>query len=425
MRLWVLLVLFLLAPAVRAEPGIAVLTNSKNESVSSRATEVKSWLYKLRQKNGLEDFQLAIFTVDMADSRQASEWIRRFEVRPSDLPALAYVKRQGNKVTEVGTLIRSFPDPFRAAQSAFKYAHGEDPSIKVVELLTGLSITSRPEGATVVVDGVEVGLTPAVELPVRAGQIRVELIHPDCQRWQQTVQVAQAQVREIDAELQVLSGALALESEVPMQVWVDGESRGESPLELTGLSPRTLQVRCQAGNGAEVEFTVKVAGGKRTQVRVPAPSLPRRRVASEIVDARGTRMAGRDVNGASYDVAVELSLPRLSDAIHGALSASEQIEICDSQANWDVGLRWRFTAGGQMGKVVGQVELVDRTGARLASFSREKGMPLISFNFSGAAQARAEEIARELVPQVLARLAELPAPSSPGLTPEITIGPLP
>jgi hypothetical protein len=95
-----------------------------------------------------------------------------------------------------------------------------------------LSVTSRPPGAAVVVDGKPAGLAPQT-LPLAAGDHSLLVIRERFEPAERTVTIADGVNQTVDVELQRLQGVLSILSVPPgAQVVVDGEPAGETPLEL-------------------------------------------------------------------------------------------------------------------------------------------------------------------------------------------------
>ena len=108
-----------------------------------------------------------------------------------------------------------------------------------------ISIDSTPPGATVLVDGEAMGVTPAL-LEVFQGERQLALQLPRYRIWQQSLEVIAGEHQTLPPiTLQAAASTLSLNSE-PSQanVTVDGEYRGQTPLalELSPGSPHRIAV---------------------------------------------------------------------------------------------------------------------------------------------------------------------------------------
>ena len=154
------LALLLAAIPAGAEPGVTLLLDSRQGAHRQRSAEAKRYLVLLRQANQLADYQLNISTADFSSPAVAQLWQSQFAVSAKELPALAVVRRQGNRFT-VDNMLRQYKSPKAAAEGAFKCLQISAPNlIRQAELHTGVALTSRPAGAQLFVDGQPAGTTP-------------------------------------------------------------------------------------------------------------------------------------------------------------------------------------------------------------------------------------------------------------------------
>ena len=110
------------------------------------------------------------------------------------------------------------------------------PQTVTLELAPGwaeVGIDSLPPGATILVDGEDLGTTPAV-LELLAGERQLILQLTDFADWQQTLQIAAGQPLELETvTLQPAAGVLELASTPSgANVTLDGEFHGQTPLSL-------------------------------------------------------------------------------------------------------------------------------------------------------------------------------------------------
>lgn len=415
-RLVVALWLLLFGSAF-AEPGVAVLTFSKKAEVNKKAVAAKHFLMQLRQQNGLDETQFSIITVDMADPVVQANWRKQFEVTPADLPALAYVTRKGNKIADLGTMIRKFSDPMKAAGSAFKYAQTQNLPIKVVEILTGLDVQSVPEGATIYLNGEEVGVTPVSGLAVAPGKVaRLELKHPDTDEWSSNYQLKPGEVQNVQVTLRQLDGTARFESSVPATIFLDGSPtpNGTTPLDIKGLRSGNHTATVKAEGHFDSTFAFRVAGNKMTTIAcTPVPA--RLKVAYDI----------KSTGFSTEDMGVSLDADQLAAELSKVVNEQGRCIAVAGGSDWDVAIKVNLKVS--RFSMEGAFILIDRTQATLSSENGAKGVPLISFNYSAAATNNAKIMIREIVPKLVAGLSveKLSSASDANVPPTMTVQDLP
>jgi hypothetical protein len=135
-----------------------------------------------------------------------------------------------------------------------------------------LAVQSRPPGARVLVDGKEVGVTPAtVRLPagphvleVQVGKLEPRVIPLTIRAGVQTSQFIELQEANV-------TGALSIKSEPSgARVTIDGLPRGTTPATIPNLSAGTHTVVLELA-GRKATQTVKIDPGSTAQLVVPMP----------------------------------------------------------------------------------------------------------------------------------------------------------
>jgi formylglycine-generating enzyme required for sulfatase activity len=150
-----------------------------------------------------------------------------------------------------------------------------------------VSLRTDPPGATVLVDGVAAGVTPA-ELEVDSGEHELEVRLAGYNAWSDKILVAANTPQQLpDLKLTAADGRLELAS-TPSEasVSVDGEFRGRTPLSLR-LSPGRAHRVTLTKPGYETaarELSVAADSGRRLQVEL-APQLGQIEVVSIPPDA--------------------------------------------------------------------------------------------------------------------------------------------
>jgi len=136
-----------------------------------------------------------------------------------------------------------------------------------------VSLRTDPPGATVLVDGNEVGVTPA-DVEIDSGEHEVELRLAGYNAWSNRLLVAANQPQQLpDIKLAAADGRLELASSPSeASVSVDGDFRGRTPLSLR-LSPgRTHRVTLTKPgyDTATRELSVAADSGRRLQIDMTA-----------------------------------------------------------------------------------------------------------------------------------------------------------
>ncbi len=135
-------------------------------------------------------------------------------------------------------------------------AHGairrETPSCQV-------SITAEPDGATLIVDDVPRGSTPAVLTDLELGEHLIILRKPGFREGRFTLSLAPGQNLVQQYRLDPLTGLLLLRSDPPeAEVYVGGAFRGKTPLLLTDLPLGTHRIRFNKSGFRSKEIDVSL-----------------------------------------------------------------------------------------------------------------------------------------------------------------------
>jgi hypothetical protein len=175
-------------------------------------------------------------------------------------------------------------------------------------------VTTEPPGATVLLDGKEVGVTPVQTAGVRAGWANVRLMHRDHADVAGYVEVTADQVTRVKTKLTPAEGTLTVVASMEgARVRIDGRDFGEAPVTVIGLSPGSAQVEVRAGLATFSE-TVRVEKGRTRLVnaRLEAPATVTFTVRQDHIaacthmDAElfvGDRRVGVVPNGGAIEVA--------------------------------------------------------------------------------------------------------------------------
>ncbi len=163
-------------------------------------------------------------------------------------------------------------------------------AVDMISTSGSLQIFSDPPGAKVFVDGRDEGVTPLSIPRVQEGERDVRLQMAGFEAYANRITVIPSEAARIDATLSPLPGGLSVVS-VPdgARIYVNGEYRGDSPLNLAELSPGVYTLRASLRGHADVNSTVEVARG---QNKVEELQMERNSGILQIV----TRPAGVKVN---------------------------------------------------------------------------------------------------------------------------------
>jgi len=141
-----------------------------------------------------------------------------------------------------------------------------------------LAIESTPPGATVTVDGEELGFTPLTDLPVEAGERVLMLELPRYLALEQNIQVTGRDVQQrLDLALEPAWANITIAS-VPSgaELLIDGEPVGTTPATLEVLKgPHTLAIELVGFAGQELAVTAEagVAQDLGTVELIPATGV--------------------------------------------------------------------------------------------------------------------------------------------------------
>jgi formylglycine-generating enzyme required for sulfatase activity len=177
-----------------------------------------------------------------------------------------------------------------------------------------VSLATEPPGATLLVDGVEVGTTPAA-VDVMSGEHEIEARLAGHNAWSDKIVVLANQPLALpDVKLALADGRLELAS-TPSEasVSVDGEFRGRTPLSLRLAPGRAHRVTLSKPGYDMVtrELSVAADSGRRLQIELP-PQLGELAVASTPPEAevfvdgerRGTTPLTLELTAVSHSIEI-------------------------------------------------------------------------------------------------------------------------
>lgn len=395
-RLLCLLLLLWVSLPAPAQPGILLLFDSGKPAHLKTTVATKKFLQLLLQANGLTPKQLPVSSIDFARRDQASRWQSQFGVTPQALPALALMRGQKVEALQV-----RYGDPQKASELVFRNLQAAYPELVTqVQIVTSLTLTSLPDGATVLVNGEEKGKTPC-KLTLQPKAYQLELKHPDCLPHRQNVTPRLGENREVYVTLTLQKAFLRFESAVsPAELSLDGGAPKVLPaLAEIEAGPHTYKVTSPGHYPVEGELQVTAEQMTTVQVK-PLPI--QLRVGLDQFEARGYE--GFTTSGV-FNTYIEtyyvgLNEAELLTALREALAKSSLFNLESSDAN--VLLKVQVQSSKQ--EVVGVVTVVDAQGQTLEQFTAQKDMPFLTFDEEGSAQHRAREVMDEITKFLLEAL---------------------
>jgi formylglycine-generating enzyme required for sulfatase activity len=180
-----------------------------------------------------------------------------------------------------------------------------------------VSLRTEPPGATVLVDGVAAGVTPA-ELEIDSGEHQLEARLAGYNAWSNKVLVAANQPQQLpDIKLALADGRVELASApTEASVSVDGEFRGRTPLSLR-LTPGRAHRVTLTKPGYETaarELSVAADSGRRLQIEL-TPQVGEIAVASTPPNAeiwvdderRGVTPTTLELTAVSHEIEIRLA----------------------------------------------------------------------------------------------------------------------
>lgn len=391
MRISLMVLIVLLALPVAAEPGIAVILDSRHSGQSELAARAKRFLYVLIRQNKLADYQLSLKTMDLATA-EGRRFQRDFQLTGRDLPALGYYRRQGNRI-DMRNLLRAYKDPLATAEIAFRCIQVDEPNlITSTTVWTGASLATDPPGARVLEGETELGVTPC-QVSLAPGRRQLSLLHPDCASESVVLNLKAGDHLERSLQLTHSPAELSIESSgPPLDLVLNGQEVGTTPLTLPVQAGQHL-LEASGPGVFPLELELRAEPQTRTQA-ILRPTPRQVRVGLAEIDADGYLI------GPSYDLlpipsgdGVEFDDSELAQRLEARMDEAD-LRLVDSQAPWDCAVKLDVDAWET--SVTVQLTILDRAGETMQTLSAQRGMPWLTFNAQGAARKRALQMIDEL-----------------------------
>lgn len=148
-----------------------------------------------------------------------------------------------------------------------------------------VTVDSVPEGATVRINGSNVGRTPARIERVSTGEILLEVLAEGYTTYRREMRLRSGEEYRVEAELEPMPGGLEVTSTpTGARIFINDEFRGETPavfndldagmhdvrVERRGFTPQSRRVMVAAGRSRSEEFTLPSDSGRLIIVTEPA-----------------------------------------------------------------------------------------------------------------------------------------------------------
>ena len=138
-----------------------------------------------------------------------------------------------------------------------------------------VDITSDPQGADILIDLIEYGVTPKIIEKIETGYHNLILNYPGYERLQKRIMVVEGQTLSVSEFLVPKTGSLSILTEPPgANVYLDNMTRGQTPLDLFDLPVRDYIIRAELNNYQIIERRISVQYGENTTQKYNLEPLP-------------------------------------------------------------------------------------------------------------------------------------------------------
>lgn len=366
-----------------SEPGVAIIYEPGQTNLAGQA---KAYLQRLIEQNALAPHQFSLRSVELS-TPEGRQFKRKYELTSVDLPALAYYQREGNRVT-LRSMVRAYRDPLKAAQAVFQHVQLEEPRlIQSATLFTGAEIRTDPPAARVLLGDTELGVTPCL-VPLKPGDSRLRLSHPDYLGQSLRLQLKPGQVVKRELTLTPAASHLTIESQgATLEITLDGKPLGPTPVVVETIAGlRSLSASAPGYKTLNLEIPAQA------QTSMQVTLLP---IADQVGIAVGEVTADGYLIGRGFDSlpfptsGVELSAVDFADRLRKNLKDHHLVSSGqDCTLNLNVDAWERF--------VKAELTILDRTGRPLHTLMAERAMPWLTLDEQGSARHRGVQLVDEL-----------------------------
>ena len=134
---------------------------------------------------------------------------------------------------------------------------------ELARVRAGLNIRVDVPGARVLLDGQQVGVGDVTLDPVRAGRHSLVVVTDDYGRYERTIRIPEGRLSLVEVAIRGSAGSLAVETQPSgAKVFIDGQSQGRTPLNLSSIAPGSHGVKVVASGRSMVLENVRVEPGE-------------------------------------------------------------------------------------------------------------------------------------------------------------------
>ena len=138
-----------------------------------------------------------------------------------------------------------------------------------------IDVTTDPQGANILIDGVEVGVTPKTIPNLETGPHNLILNYPGYERLQKRIMVEDGKTIPISEYLVPKTGSLSILSEpIGATVYLDNFVKGETPLDIPELPVKDYMIRLELKDYQMLERRVTVQYAENTTQKFSLDPLP-------------------------------------------------------------------------------------------------------------------------------------------------------
>jgi len=286
---------------VKSVPASAVIfLDDENIGVTPAIiTQVLPGKYKIKIK--MDEYNVWSQSVDVKANRETSLTAvlqeRDCSVIIESNPTKAEVYIDGNNVGITPVTIDSVKSGKHLVEVKIDgyevWSEEIDAEIKKKTFLTAelktkygsISLNSEPDKANILLDGIEVGVTPASLRSVLHGDHKVEIRLDGYSVWEKSVSVEPARETVLTAKLQVNTGSVSVKSKPEnANVFLDGKPVGTTPESIKSVKPGIHEIKVEMEKYDVWTDTVNIEAGKEDVIN----ALLQRSTGSLMVESNPT-----------------------------------------------------------------------------------------------------------------------------------------
>ena len=138
-----------------------------------------------------------------------------------------------------------------------------------------IDVTTDPQGANILIDGVEVGVTPKTIPNLETGSHNLILNYPGYERLQKRIMVEDGKTIQISEYLVPKTGSLSILSDpIGATVYLDNFVKGQTPLDIPELPVKDYMIRLELKDYQMLERRVTVQYAENTTQKYSLDPLP-------------------------------------------------------------------------------------------------------------------------------------------------------